>query len=202
MKQCELRAPVTGDWPRIAELLADSIPNALVSRLGRRFGAFYYRHLAEKPDAFSLAAFDGAGTLAGVIIGTLDRQRSRRLPFGLKLRLIAAAHFRLLSPGFLRWLTKSRRTATRPETAVDARPQAELLAIAVDSRFRGEQLASRLLNRMEAFFRESGLRQPYLILTEKTNRAANRFYKKTGARLACRNLYHGRQINEWHKTLA
>lgn len=201
MNQCVLRSPAPGDWRRIAELLADAIPNALASHFGWRFGARYYRHLAESPGACSFAAFDANGTLAGVVIGTLDRQCSRQLPLELKLQLLVDAHYRALTPGFLRWLANSRRTAIRSKSAAGVRPQGELLVIAVDPRFRGQQLSSRLLERLETFFLENGLRQTYLVLTEKTNHAANRFYAQTGAILAGTNLYHGRQINEWHKTL-
>lgn len=202
MNQCELRFPVGGDWPRIAELLAEAIPNALASRFGRRFGALYYRHLAESPGACSVVAVARAEILAGVVIGTLDRQSSRRLSCGLKLRLLAAAHLRILKPEALLWLASSTRTTPRTAAEGAATPQAELLALAVDPRFRGEHLASRLIERIEVYFRDNGLRQPYQILTEKHNRASNSFYAKTGARLAGTNLYHGRQINVWHKALS
>src|SRR5512133_3012969 len=124
MNQCVIRSPGPGDWPRIAELLAESIPNALASHFGQNFGSIYYRHLAESPGACSFAAFDGAGTLAGVVIGTLDRQHSRQLPLVLKLRLLLAAHYRLLSPASLSWLANRRRTVSRPEGCGSARPRA------------------------------------------------------------------------------
>ena len=190
-----LRSPKPEDWPQIAELFAKSIPNALASSLGRRFGVCYYRHMAEAPGGVSIAAFDQAGTLAGVVIGTLDRQRVLRPPFMLKLQLVIAAHFRLFSPAFLRWLADSRHTSKREDSPL----QAELLMIAIDPRFRGHHLASRLLGELELYFRNHGLNEPYIIHTEKSNHAANTFYQQVGAYFAGTRLHHNKQINEWHK---
>ena len=202
LNQCILRSPILEDWPRIAELFANSLPNARASSFGRRFGACYYRHIAEGPGAVSFAAYDKAGTLAGVVIGTLDRQRAHRTSFTLNLQLLIAAHFRLLTPAFLRWLVDSRHTTKRPDAATENQPQAELLMIAVDPRFRGQHLASRLLDQLEAFFRNNGLKKPYIILTEKSNHAANTFYEQIGAHFSGTNLYHNKQINMWHKSVA
>lgn len=201
MNQCILRSPKPEDWPDIAELFANSIPNALASSLGRRFGVCYYRHIAEDPEATSIAAFDKAGTLAGIVIGTLNRQRVLRPPFILKLRLLAAAHFRLFSPAFLRWLADSRHTTKRQDSE-NSQLHAELLMIAIAPGFRGQRLASRLIDELERFFRNKGLNKPYIIHTEKSNHAANIFYEQIGARFAGTNLYHNKQINEWYKTVA
>lgn len=190
-----LRSPKPDDWPHIADLFANSIPNALASSLGRRFGVCYYRNIAEAPGAVSIAAFDQAGTLAGVVIGTLDRQRVIRPPFILKLQLVMAAHFRLFSPAFLRWLADSHHTTKRQDSPLHA----ELLMIAIDPRFRSQHLASRLLDELEIFFRNHGLNKPYVIHTEKSNHAANHFYEEIGAHFAGTHLYHNKQINEWHK---
>lgn len=199
MNRCFIRSPRAKDWPQISKLLVASFPNALVSQFGLNFATLYYRHLAEGPCARILGAFDRAGELAGVVIGTVDRKRTRQLPFALILRLLLAANYRLFSRSFFLWLANSQRTETKTAAVATAGPQAELLAIAVDSRFRGQEVASRLLSRIEAFFRGKNLPQPYVILTEKTNHAANSFYEKTGARFIGTNLHHGREINVWHK---
>lgn len=202
MERCLIRSPVEKDWEQIIKLLVTSFPNAFVSQFGLDFAALYYRHLANDPDTCVLAAFDRTGELAGVVIGTVDRQRARLLPFSFILRLVVAANYRLLSRSFLLWLANSQRTETKVADTANARPQAELMAIAVDPRFRGQEVAFQLLNRIEAFFRLKNLQQPYVILTEKTNQAANSFYKKIGACFAGTNLHHGREINVWHKDLA
>ena len=201
MNRCILRSPTQKDWPHIAELFANSLPNALASSFGPSFGACYYRHIAAGPGAASFAAFDEAGTLAGVVIGTLDRKRVYDPPLLLKLRFLAAAHIRLFFPAFLYWLANSRHTTKRADATDNNQPQAELLMIAIDPRFRGQHLASRLLDKLEEFFRNNGLNTPYIIHTEKSNHAANTFYEQIGAIFVGTNLYHNKQINEWHKTV-
>lgn len=202
MNRCILRSPTQEDWPHIAELFVKSLPNALASSFGPSFGAFYYRNIAEGPGAACFAAVDEAETLAGVIIGTLDRKRVNHPPLLLKLRFLAAAHIRLLSPDFLYWLANSRHTTKRADAAGNNQPKAELLMIAIDPRFRGQRLASRLLYQLEEFFRNNGLNTPYIIHTEKSNHAANTFYEQLGAIFVGTNLHHNKQINEWHKTVS
>lgn len=201
MTRCILRSPKKEDWPHIAELLAKSLPNALASSFGPSFGTCYYRHIAEGPGAVCIAAFDEAEALAGVIIGTLNRKRVSHPPLLLRLRFIAAAHIRLLSPAFVKWLANSRHTTKRADVVDNNQPQAELLMIAIDPRFRGQKLASQLLYQLEEFFRNNGLNTPYIIHTEKSNHAANTFYEQIGALFVGTNLYHNKQINEWHKTV-
>jgi len=195
-----IRSPTSEEWAAIAGLLAESIPNNLVSHFGPRFGALYYRHLAAPPAACSFAAFNATETLAGVIIGTFDRRRSRRLPPGLTLRLAATAHLRLLSPRFLLWLARTPQSSSTPANA--PAPRAELLELAVDPSCRGQSLAPRLLARLEEEFRAHGQSHVYAIRTEQSNLTANRFYAQIGATLAGTFLHHGRRINEWHKELA
>jgi len=76
-----------------------------------------------------------------------------------------------------------------------------MLMIAIDPRFRGKRLATRLIDQLEVFFRNNGLNKPYVILTEMNNHAANTIYEKSGAHLGGTYLYHSKQINEWHKTI-
>jgi len=201
MIPCIVRAPTLKDWPYIAALFAKSIPNAMASSFGHRFGACYYRYIAEGSGGVCFAAFDREGVLAGVIIGTLDRKRVHRLPFILKLKLLAVGNFRFLSPAFLRWIANSRHTTKRQDAKVKIQPQAELLMIAIDERIRGQRLSYRLLDHLETFFRDNGLNTPYIIYTEKSNHAANALYEKLGARFIGTHLHHNKQINEWHKCI-
>ncbi|MGE4543872.1 MAG: hypothetical protein AB7D06_07170 [Pedobacter sp.] len=89
------RPPGDNHWMDIAALIASSIPNALVSRLGKHFGALYYKNIARCEYSYCLAAFDNTGRLAGVILGTLDHDAAKSLDFALKIRLLLAANIRL-----------------------------------------------------------------------------------------------------------
>lgn len=81
------------------------------------------------------------------------------------------------------------------------RPAARLVAIAVCSKAKGTGLAQELVDHMEKFMVSKGFEGSYVILTEKTNKQANKFYKKIGAKFVRTNLRHGRAINEWHKEI-
>jgi ribosomal protein S18 acetylase RimI-like enzyme len=195
----ELRPPHESYWLQIAALLAATLPNALVSHFGPRFGALYYRHFAESPDGFCRVACRDSGRVVGVVIGTRDRNLARRLSLPLLLRLLAAAHLRLLSPRFLGWLCATFRSTAPPRAPRGDHPQAELLDVAVAPDCRGVGLATCLLVELEKFLCSAGERHPYLILTEEANAAANALYRRLGAHCAGTYLFHGRAINQWHK---
>lgn len=193
--------PQQKHWNHISDLIAKSIPNAMVSHLGTEFGAAYYQNISQNDNVCSLIALDSSENVAGVIIAVLDRNTARKISKYMSLKLFFKANFRLLSPTVLKWLFKGIITRISGEKQPIIFPNAELIAVAVLSEFRGTTLAYELINRMEEFFKMKGLKEPYLILTEKNNLRANRFYSKTGAELIGSYYHHGRQINEWHKKL-
>jgi len=197
-----LHTPQTTAWNDFAELAAASIPNYLVSKLGHRFGTVYYRHLARHPGSCSFVAYDEDGTLAGCLLATLDRRAARKLSLPVIIRLLLAANIRLLSPAFINWLARGIYNKTQNRANHKKFPAAELFILAVAPAYQGEGLALRLVEAMEDFFRTKGLRKPYLILTEKENLPANRFYEKLGAEFIGTYRHHGRAINQWHKALA
>lgn len=73
--------------------------------------------------------------------------------------------------------------------------------IAVNQHFKGNGIAGKLIDELEAFFKKNNLEQPYLIRTEKSNRAENYLYEKIGAEFKGTYAYHDKLINEWHKSL-
>lgn len=194
--------PQGTDWDDFAALVRASLPNYLVSQLGTRFDAVFYRHMAGQPGAYSISAYDEAGNLAGCIFATLDRRVARRLTLPLIAKLIFAANFRLLSPAMFGWLVRGIRGAKQTKSSLKQFPEAELIIFVVAPAFRGEGLAPLLMGEMEAFFEARGLRKPYLILTEKENLTANRYYDKIGAEFIRTYQHHGREINIWHKCIA
>ncbi len=198
MDRYTFRGPA--DWHGFATLVATSIPNYIVSQLGPRFGEIFYRHQAEHPDAFSMVAYDEAGELAGCILATLDRRATRKLTLPIIARLLLAANIRLLSPAFLRWLVRGFHNLTKRNMSLNS-PAAELIIFVVAPAFRGDGLAHRLFVELEAFFQAEGLREPYLILTEKENQLANRFYEKQNAKFIGTYRHHSREINTWHKSI-
>lgn len=196
------RTPEDHHWMDIAALIASSLPNALVSRLGTHFGALYYKNIASREYSCCYAAFDKTGRLAGVILGTLDHDAAKSLDFILKAKLLLAANIKLFSPAVLRWFGCGWRTRRATNNPTKYFPKAELIVVAVHKDFKGKRVGKRLIIELETFFRESNLDEPYLILTEKSNRVANNLYKKLGAKFIKTYTYHDKLMNEWHKSLS
>jgi len=191
------------EWYQVAELIAQAIPNALVSKLGNRFGAAFYRNIVEQECSCGYAARDESDNILGVIIGTTDHPKARSIAFkGQLAKLLLAANFRLLSWSVISWLVKGIVTKIRGKKQEHTdTPLAELIVITIHPKARGTGLAKKLVKKMEKFMIAKGLRRPYAILTEKANTRANRFYEKIGATFVRTNLHHERKINEWHKAI-
>jgi ribosomal protein S18 acetylase RimI-like enzyme len=141
--------------------------------------------------------------ILGVIIGTINYTSARSIAFKEQLaKLILAANLRLLRWSVITWVAKGiiAKIGSESNSHIDT-PHAELVAIAVCPEARGTGLSQELVEAMEKFMVSKRLSGPYTILTEKANARANRFYEKIGAKFVRTNLYHGREINQWHKKI-
>ena len=200
MPQYSLRSPHASEWDAVARMIANAIPTYLVSQLGVRFSSLYYRHLTAHPGTCSLAAYDERGNLAGFVLGCADSQGAKQLRLPVVARLLLAANYRLVSPAFLSWLVRGVLNLMQPKDIVPQKPKAELVILVVAETFQGQGLAPLLIAELEDFFRRKKLKKIYFILTEKANKASNRFYEKIGAHFVLTRVHHGREINEWHKS--
>lgn len=197
-----IKTPSPENWRKIAALIARSIPNALISKLGLRFGAIYYKNIASHQLSCSYAAFTKDGELAGVIIGTIDHELVQKPKLSIMIRLLLASNFRILSPSAFRWLLHGWRTKNETKHHRILFPKAELMILTVDEKYRGNHLANRLIEKLESFYNEKNIKDTYLILTEESNQAANYLYEKIGARFIKTYSYHGKRINAWEKGLS
>ena len=187
----------------VANLVAKAVPNAIISKLGNKFGAIFYSKVVEQEYSCGYVARDESDNILGVIIGTADHPKARSIAFkGQLAKLLLAANFRLLSWSVISWLVKGIVTKIRGKKQEHTdTPVAELIVITIHPKARGTGLAKELVKKMEKFMISKGLRGPYTILTEKANTRANRFYEKIGATFVRTNLHHERKINEWHKEI-
>lgn len=191
-------------WREAANLIAEAIPNTVISKLGTKFNRIFYESIAENQYSCAYAAHGQSGKLLGIIIGTTDRPHVYSAAIKNNLfRLILATNLRLLRPAVVGYLAKGilGKFGHKNSQSTYSRPVAELLVIAVQPQARGSRIAAALLERMEEFMKMAHLEGPYVILTEKTNERANKFYEKIAARFVGTTLHHGREINEWHKYL-
>ncbi|MCK5173262.1 MAG: GNAT family N-acetyltransferase [Planctomycetes bacterium] len=204
MNRYTIDQAAVNQWPKIAELIAHSIPNALISKLGAKFGGMYYRKFTEQDCSCCYVASDESKNILGVIIGTTDFPRVHSIAFkGQLVKLLIAANLKLLSWSVISWVARGlwHKLKDRKQKHNDHDPIAELTAIAICPQMRGTGLAWELIKVMEKFMNSKELSGPYIILTEKNNTRANSFYKKTGAILIESNLHHGREINKWYKEI-
>jgi ribosomal protein S18 acetylase RimI-like enzyme len=191
------------EWTEAAELVARSVPNALISKLGNKFGATFYSKLVEQECSCGYVARDEAKNILGVVIGTTNYPQASSIALKSQLaKLAIKANFRLMKWAVVAWAVKGIISRLKSETQNStARPEAELVAIAVRPEMRGTGLAMALVDEMERFMASQELGGTYSILTEKANKRANRFYEKIGAKLVRTDIHHGREINEWHKEI-
>ena len=191
------------NWIEAANLAAKAIPNALIAKLGSRFGAKFYSKITEQPYSCAYAARDESDNILGIIIGTTDYPKARAIAFKEQLlSLIIAANFRLLRWSVISWIIKGIiEKAKGKEQNHTNKPHAELMVIVVRPEVKGSGLAQKLVQKMEKFMLSKSLSQPYAILTEKANIPGNKFYKKIGATFIKTSLHHGKEINTWHKVI-
>lgn len=192
-----------GDWPEVINLISESIGNVVIVKLGKRFAELFYRSFSLQDYSCVYVARSNQGRIIGVIIGTLDHRRAYlQAVNNQRLRLFLSANIHLLSIPFIAWLLNGImcRLKKKPHEK-PCQLKARLVVIAVCGEFRGSGLANSLVTQMEKFLFEHGLREEYLILTEKNNSVANRFYEKIGAVFSTTYIHHGRTINEWHKSI-
>jgi ribosomal protein S18 acetylase RimI-like enzyme len=192
------------DWQAIADLVAQGIPNIIITKLGRSFAAAFYEKVSAQEFSCTYVARDNFGNVAGVIIGSLDYSQAYSIAVKTQwLKLIFAANIRLLSWSVNGWIIKGVLAKLKNENrAPEHQPNARLIVVAVRPEARGTGLAASLVEKMEEFMLAQNLVGPYLIFTEKANTRANKFYEKIGAKLIRTNVHHGREINEWHKEIA
>jgi ribosomal protein S18 acetylase RimI-like enzyme len=191
------------EWIEVADLTARAIPNALISKLGNRFGARFYRKIVQQEYSCGYVARNSSGNVVGVIIGSADYPEARSTAIKEQLlKLVITANFRLISWSFINWVIKGVVAKAKGEKKTHKdKPSAELIAVAVRPEAQGTGLAQKLVEKMEIFMLSKNLSGPYAILTEKANITANRFYKKIGATFVKTSTYHGREINEWDKVI-
>ena len=148
-----IRTAKEHDWREIADMIARSIPNALVSSLGTRFGAAFYSRIASMESSCAYVALDDSDSLAGVIIGTADsRCGFLRVFQGQWFRLVLAANFRLLRCRVIVWLLRGIIAKARGKKEADESDlAAEMMAIAVRQHAQGSGVAQELVATMQEF---------------------------------------------------
>jgi 3-oxoacyl-[acyl-carrier-protein] synthase III len=77
-----------------------------------------------------------------------------------------------------------------------------MLVMYMDPAARCPGAVLALVQAAESFMRDRGYRGAYVVRTEVVNKRANRFWASMGAKFVFQDAFHGRLINEYHKSLA
>ncbi|MGH9019021.1 MAG: GNAT family N-acetyltransferase [Acidimicrobiales bacterium] len=139
------------DAATAAHLHADAIAEGFLAALGPRFLTRLYRRIVLSDDAFLLVAESGGrrvGFIAGALdLGALYRRFLVRDGIGATLTSLGP----LLRSWRLALETLRHGTGAGAGAGADSTEAAELLSVAVDPRWRGRHVGSRLV---EAFLEE------------------------------------------------
>jgi ribosomal protein S18 acetylase RimI-like enzyme len=171
------RPAVVDDATSIARLHMDRIPQGFLPTLGFRALRRLYRHLVNSDHAFVLVADDDEGVVGYVAVAE-DTHRVYRefLRHDGVVAALVAAPAALRAP---RRVWETVRYGGRADH--EGLPAAEILAIAVSERVRGEGVARRLV---DAALEELRLRQidTARVVTATGNIRARRLYERAGFR--------------------
>jgi lipopolysaccharide/colanic/teichoic acid biosynthesis glycosyltransferase/glycosyltransferase involved in cell wall biosynthesis/ribosomal protein S18 acetylase RimI-like enzyme len=179
-----IRAMGAGDSLPIAVLHLAALRTRLEGVAGRHLLSAYYRALARKTGGVGYVAVAPSGALAGFVCGVWDRGALRRTL--MRRECAAVLGWALLHAAIVpRWTAGLcsaflRRARHRGSVGTSAWASGyELRPLAVDSAYRGQGVADKLVARLlqDAAFR--GFDAVFLS-TEVDNAPANRFYVKRG----------------------
>jgi ribosomal protein S18 acetylase RimI-like enzyme len=194
------RGPLTPtDCSQLAALHAESLPDSLVVRLGRRYTEAFYRYLGRSDTEQVFLARDGQRVIGACVLSLSPETLTRRLV--VHTPLLPFAVLALFRPRLFWSLLGSSRGASHGEAALpDDLP--EVLLIFTSPTIRSRGLGAKLLAACEQFLAGRGHGR-YLVRTvDDAANAALRFYARNGFVPLGRSFQHGRWFQVFQKPIA
>lgn len=169
----------------IRSLFGDFLPS-----LGRPFLTELYKSILELNLGFGFVSQDKK-TIQGFVLATTDMQKMLKTVFIKKafilgVRILPAV---IKNPSII---TKIFETLTYSDKESKANSKAELIVIAVDSKFRNQNIGSNLLLTLDKEFVKRGVKE-YKVTVNSNNLDAIKFYKRQGFKFAYRFFLYGRE---------
>lgn len=165
-------------YRQVAQLHVDNINQGFLATLGVGFVSLMYQAIDEAQDSLLLVE-EREGRVVGFVSGGNGMRaiykRMLRHPLRLGFALLPSA----LSPKRVLRILEILRYSQGKNVDADL-PDAELLSIAVDPGFRGQQLAEGLYRRLEAHFRRGHI-TAFKITVGEALVPAHRFYQRMSA---------------------
>ncbi|MFQ6014128.1 MAG: GNAT family N-acetyltransferase [Anaerolineae bacterium] len=160
-----------------AQLHAEGLPDAFLTRLGHSFLTALYTLLSSSPWSFGFVALQG-GTVTGFITATTNTdQLFKELVLRRGYRLLFPLLWQVVRhPAILKGLLETLRY---PGKVAEGEAETELLSIVVRAEDRGKGLGRALLDQLLAECRRRSISR-LRVSVDEVNEGANRFYRGHG----------------------
>ena len=165
---------------QVAHLHVANINKGFLSSLGAPFLRLLYEAIDAEPSAV-LVTEEKDGQIVGFVAGSVGMGRIYRRLLARAPRLCLALLPALASPTKVRKILELALRGSHNEKNQVARPNAELLSIAVAPSARGTGCADRLYVRLCDRFSEGGVKEFCIVVGEALG-PAHKFYRRMGAR--------------------
>jgi ribosomal protein S18 acetylase RimI-like enzyme len=166
-------------YRQVASLHADSIHLGFLSSLGTPFLALLYEAIDVEPSAVLLIE-ENQGRIIGFVSGARGMRPIYRRLLARWPRLAVALLPALASPRKLRKILEILFLGRKHGASQPARPEAELLSIAVAPEARGTGCAERLYHALCRHFAAEGVPR-FCVVVGDALTPAHRFYTRMGA---------------------
>lgn len=199
----ELRRMVENDSFLVAKLHREGITTGFLSTLGIVFLQRLYRAIdREKGGCVFVAADDG--NFCGFIAGTIDIHST--------FRKVLIKNCLVLGVAIIQYMFSAKNLIKMAETILygfrsdggkseDRQCRAELFSIVVANAARGKGVGKCMVEKLEQYFKEKGIRQ-YKVVTASNNQGANKFYRKCNFILKSSFAHHGNVLNLYKKDIS
>jgi len=165
-------------YRQVARLHISCINQGFLPRLGESFLALMYRAIDESDDGALIVDTDGDRVI-GFVSGTIHMKAVYRRMLRHWPTLFVALLPSMVRPHRVARILEILRYGGTHSTERPL-PNAELLTIAIDSKFRGQRRADALYHRLSKYFAQNGQTE-FKITAGAALEPAHRFYLRMGA---------------------
>lgn len=179
----DIRLGNKNDCSQAAEIHLKEIDQGFLNQLGEKFLYYFYRAMVNSPNAF-LVVVEEKGSLIGFVAGCINLKKFYKefvRKYWLRSFLIVLTKIPLIKK-----IIELIKYSKGEEKNL---PQAELLAIAVKSQFRGKGIAGQMLERFISEMKNRGL-DSFKVIVGQSLIEANKFYQKKGFQFHSQEAVH------------
>jgi ribosomal protein S18 acetylase RimI-like enzyme len=165
-------------YRRVAELHVANINQGFLGTLGLAFVSLMYQAIDEGENSVLIVA-ERSGQIVGFVSGAMGMRPVYKGMLRHWFRLGAALLPSSVRPRRVKRILEILRYSSNAKDSSHL-PKAELLSVAVDPRFRGQQIAELLFKQLCDFF-QAGRVSEFKIVVGENLGPAHKFYRRMGA---------------------